>query len=183
MQIPVTQINAAGGAMTQLYDNTASGVIASWDLSGIAGTYASLLIYVNARGDDAGGGPINLWLRFNADSGANYDWQLLQGNGATVTSSNNFANLAIFSGYLPNATATANKPLVSRIEIPNYSGTVFHKETFAQNSAVTGTALSTTWTVQIQGVWRSTAAINQITVLPSIGNFVAGSRLTIYGLL
>ena len=32
------------------------------------------------------------------------------------------------------------------------------------------------------GEWRSTAAINRVTVFPATGNFIAGTRLTIYGM-
>jgi hypothetical protein len=182
MLIPVTQINAAGGAMAQLYDNIASIAIASWDVQGISQAYNHLKLIYTARGD-AVATVIAVNIRFNNDSGAVYDYEITYSSNGTAAGG---VAIAATGGQIPGvaaASATANKVGMGEVLIPNYTGTTFEK----MGAAVGGRTESTAAAGQTQETdsfnWRSTAAINRITIFPTSGNFIAGSRLTIYGLL
>jgi hypothetical protein len=183
VQIPATQINAAGvGAMTQLYDNIASGAIASWDVQGISQAYNHLMLIVLARmdavvSDQAGR------LRFNGDTGANYDSERFVAFGATQSTGESLAATGASFGWFTGSSADANYASYEDLIIPHYTGTVFNKTFVGKNSSPQTTASGLTQAGIHSGLWRNTAAINRITVYPLTGNWIAGSRLTIYGLL
>jgi hypothetical protein len=183
MQIPVTLINAAGGgAMTQLYDNTASGAIASWDVSGISQAYNHLEIIVNARGDTAATNT-GLELRFNNDSAANYDYQHVKGIAALTVAAEFLGLTSAEIGAVSAATATADISGFVKATVSDYASSTFRKQIISQSATQTGVTSGTLSIFNILNAWRSTAAVNRITVFPAAGNFIAGSRLTIYGLL
>lgn len=171
---------SATGAMVQLYDNTAAGAIANWDVTtGLTG-YNHLAISLVGRSDVAAT-TTALQIRFNNDTGSNYDYtqaSFIPTPGGSAAD----AATSIVCGSLLGATAPASTPTVMNLHLPNYAATVFFKE-------VTGTVFSrygaTTSNLAIVfgGNWRSTAAITRVTVFPAAGNFILGSRLSIYGVL
>ena len=172
----------ATSAMMQLYDNVAAGAIASWDVSSISQAYNYLKVLVQGRSDNATV-LTTILLRLNNDSAANYNGNNPTFQNATVVGGETLGATSMPVGAVPGSTATANRPGNSELVIHDYKGTVFHKQ-------VTGSAMHTrddsTTNQEVQllgGLWRSTAAVNRITVTPAAGNFIAGSRLTIYGLL
>lgn len=168
--------------MTQLYDNTASGAIASWDVQSISQAYNHLKLMITARGDTAAANT-TCNIQFNNDSGANYDFEVLDVYATSVAAGESFAATSGQIGYPPAATATADYASDITVDILNYTGTTFNKNANAVGEWQYGTATANRrWAFQTTG-WRSTAAINRITVLCGTGNFIAGSRLTIYGLL
>jgi hypothetical protein len=182
VQIPATQINAAGGAMTQLYDNIASGAIASWDVTGISQAYNHLMILLMGRGDTAATS-VGAQLRFNNDSAAGkYTSQYVYGFGgsaAGVFIGGTFLNLPEFSA----ATSDAGACSAETIHVPSYTQTTFHKSITltVYNPRTYGSGSEIGFSGG--GAWKDTSAINRVTIFPATGNFVTGSRLTIYGLL
>jgi hypothetical protein len=140
------------------------------------------MIVLVAKGDTAAPQVDNL-LRFNGDTGANYDDAATRNaTGTIATLTDQAATSAEFSQIIA-ATSTANYATTVTGWIPNYAATTFFK---------TGTYIAgfeivpATPTYQVWGgcfTWRSTAAINQVNVRPTSGNYIAGSRLTIYGIL
>lgn len=182
MQIPATQINSAPVAMAQLYDNTAGVAIASWDVSNISQSYNHLMMVVNAR-SDTGATDTVVAVRLNNDSSASYDYQ----NGLVFASSFNasetFGATYLRCGSCPAATANASRFSNNNIIIPNYTGTNGFKIVTTDCSFYYGTGTGTMIRSIHGGFWPGAIAITRVTVFPSAGNFVAGSRLTIYGLL
>lgn len=154
-------------------DSTLSGSAASFDITGIPAVYAHLMIVLYARGT-ASAATIAPIVRFNNDSSGVYnDTRGTGQTGISVSASGN---------ALPAATATANLFGGAMIFVPHYAGTSNFKslssdlsafdsggsEAFAANAGAQG------------GVWKSAAAINRITILPSSGSWAAGSRCSIY---
>lgn len=171
------------GAVVQLYDNIAGGSIASWDVSGISGSYSHLKLVLQARGDTAAAFT-DVRIRFNNDSTGTYDHDILQSNGAASTlSGETFAATSGHGGFVAANTATANVAGQTMWEIANYASTTFQKNYSFHSAFKSGTAATNLDVYLGSGHWRSTAAINRITVFPGAGNFVVGSRLSIYGIL
>jgi hypothetical protein len=168
----------AASAMVQLYDNIASGAIASWDVTGISQLYNHLKVVWMGRGDNAA--EQSVLMRFNNDTGANYLWQQDIGSAAVASAANNAAatSIATNSTVVQAVGATAGRAGMAEWLIASYKDTTFNKD-------VTGIAYGpSSQNVSTHGgMWSNTAAINRITILPGAGNFVTGSRLTIYGLL
>lgn len=173
---------AAAGAMVRLYDNVLVGTAASWDVTtGLTG-YNQLKVLLQARGDTAATS-IDVRMRCNNDSGANYGSQYVRGIAAAASAAEAASATSAHVGNIAAASATASHAGVGEIWIPNYGGTTFFK---GWNSNLGWSQAITTSTIAaqaLQGVWANTAAITRLTIFPSAGAFIAGSRLSIYGIL
>lgn len=176
--------SAGGGGMTLIADVTSTAAVASLSPSTtIPGTYKHLLLYMQAASDQPTA-HIACLIRFNGDTGANYDWQILQAdnnNSASATLSQSGAQTGGRIGLAPGSTVgTANGSGVVRIDIPNYATTTFNKLAISNSREIKTTGFAV---VEDTGVhWRSAAAVTAVTLFPSSGNFVTGSRATLYGL-
>lgn len=163
-------------------DTTLGGSAANIDITSISATYAHLLIVAYARSDSASGVAINHLVQFNGDTAANYDWQKLQGSAAAVSAGEVFASTSLAIGLMPTNPAGANLFSVHMAFIPHYAGTTNNKVCLSINSMKFGVTTGSMAVGLNGGFWRSSAAINRITLLPASGSFVAGTRITIYGL-
>lgn len=162
-------------------DTTLGSANANVDITGIPSTYAHLMLCVYARGDTAATFT-NLNLRFNGDTAANYDSQVERGSAATVAVSESFAQTSGQTAFIAAGSATTNLFSAAQIVIPHYAGTTSNK-TFRSTFALKFGTASTNMNVGIfTGFWRSNAAINEITVLPTAGNLAAGTRVTLYAM-
>jgi hypothetical protein len=157
------------------------GSAANVDITSISATYAHLMVVVYARGDTAATNTA-LGVRFNGDTAANYDYQTLSGQGAAVFAGEQFAQTSAIAGFMTANTAGANLFSAHCIFIPHYAGSTNNKLALAVSSTKTGTTAATMFVYLTGGFWRSAAAVNRITLLPAAGNFVAGTRVTIYGM-
>lgn len=170
------------GATTQLFDLTLSGSAVSIDANGIGQTANTLLIMLKLR-DDGAVVLSSANIRFNNDSTAgHYNCETVQGINATATAIAS-TSTAISLANCVGANASADSYGVSALSVPAYRDA--HLKTLTGSVGVFGTT-GTVATYEQQAaaaVWISTAAITRVTVTPGDGtNFVAGSRMTIYGL-
>lgn len=172
----------AGAGFTTVFDSTLGGAATNIDTgaNGIAATYQHLLLVILARTSEAVTSSA-LLLTFNGDTAANYDRQTWRGVN-NVTSAAAVAAATSIGLDLPGSSIAASHFGVCVVFIPAYAQTTAHKaavnlggwaDTAVANSRAFGTA----------GNWRSTAAINQVTITAqSAANLVTGSRLTVFGL-
>jgi hypothetical protein len=140
----------------------------------IPSTYTDLVFVINAKNDTT----TNSEIRFNSDSGSNYSATALYGNGSSAASTRETSTAQASIDW--NAYITTGDFAYSNvINIMNYSNTTTYKTFLARaNSAANGVDL-------IAGLWRSTAAINSLTILTTTGtrNFASGSTFNLYGIL
>lgn len=176
--------DGAGGAafqrngVIQLADSTAgAGGVASFDFSAIDQNYIALLIQATLRSDQPTQQTCNL--RFNNDSAAVYDIETAGGTGGVATNAESLSQTAGTVIIMPTSGDTAGNVAVATIEIPNYTGTAFHKCAFVSGGVHTSTYQVRT----IFNTWRNTAAIVRVTLLPSAGSFLQGSRATLWGVI
>lgn len=162
-------------------DTTLGGSAANIDITSISATYAHLLVVAYTRGD-AAAASTGLRLQFNGDTAANYDSQSLTGNAALTIAGEAFGLTVLGAGSIPANTAGANLFSANVLFIPHYAGAANNKVCLALNSLKVGTTTGLLFSIFQHGFWRSNAAINRITFLPTTGNFVAGTRITIYGM-
>jgi hypothetical protein len=170
-------------SMVKINENILGSGAASVTFSSIPQTYRTLELHVMARSDTAADFA-STRLRFNSDSGTNYD---SQHTGATGSSSSFFEQLSQTVGDIGECSAANNlssQASMMVVKIPFYRQTTFWKEYISnhilsyQNSGGQASRLkSAQWT----GRWRSTAAITSVQILPSAGNFITGSSFTLYG--
>ncbi len=142
---------------------------ASYTFTSISGSYTDLILVITGTTTTNG---INYWLRFNSDTGSNYSYTFLLGNGSTASSgrASNQTNLRVAN----NSSNTNDTPTI--VQIMNYSNSTTNKTTLTRfNDVAYGT-----WAHV--GLWRSTSAITSITI-SSDTNLATGSIYTLYGIL
>lgn len=168
-------------AAGSVFDTTLGGSAASIDITGISATYAHLMISIYARCDTAAVNT-SMYLQFNGDAAANYDWQQLTGNAAVASAAETFTTGGALIGTCPAGTAGANLFGSAEVFIPHYAGSTNNKQLLTVTSSKIGTTTASMQASLFGGSWRSNAAINRVTLIASPGNYVAGSRLTIHAL-
>ena len=141
--------------------------------SSIPQTYTDLVVVFNG-GTESGG--TNVQFKVNNDTGSNYSFTILRGNGTTADSDRE----SNFSGYFrwgARATPTAEFSTVDFAHLMNYANTTTYKTLlFRTNNASNGVDATV-------GLWRSTSAINRIDITIAATNYFRnGSTITIYGI-
>jgi hypothetical protein len=168
-----------GSAVVKLDDqSTASG--ASVTLTVPGGTaYHVLEIHATGRSDQAGA--TSLVLQFNADTGANYDYQYTDDSNVTLSQTVAVAQTTGIFGGLVASGSTAGAIAGSTVTIYNTDSTSQRKNwTFAASRWDTDAAASAHVTLG-QGQWRNTAnAVTTIKVFAGIGNLI-NFRAILYG--
>lgn len=159
---------------TPIASVTLSSAQSSVTFSGIPQTYTDLIVVCNFGTTSVSPSP-SLVFQFNGDTGTNYSMTNLRGNGTTTGSSRQTSatsmNFIYFDGSTIVETVFAN--------IMNYSNTTTFKTVLGRGNSVSNTASGTQASV---GLWRSTSAINSITVLlDTATTFLAGTTFNLYG--
>jgi hypothetical protein len=138
-----------------------------------------LLVIVHGRSATAAIGDTAA-AQFNGDTGANYTWMTLQGNGGAATSGSGSGTVARVA-----FCAAASQPA------GQFSGTGILISRYSSNDAIkqgvsfsTGATSASPWLLgMLNFSWASSAAINRIALSFITGaNFTAGSGLWVYGL-
>ncbi len=171
--------SGAGGAVAFIEEQSPSGT-GTLTFSNL-GAYTHLELRWNARGDEAAISS-TLGMRFNGDTGANYDSERMQAFGSTATATEGLAATSANIGTVTAASGTgAGMSSSGVISILDYLGTVFQKNGIAIAAIHRATSTGNTGQQTLGFAWRNTAAISSITILLSGGNFVAGSKFSLYG--
>jgi hypothetical protein len=181
MFIPTTTLTqGSSGIGALLFDSTLDAPAAAIDTGagGIAGGYNVLEVWIIARTVVVAVSS-SVLVTVNGDTGGNYDEVYTQDLNVTVTGVNSLAQTAwTLVSFGANAQAGAATTL--RLTIPGYDQTTFHKMAEYTAAQVEDTAADARMRVGALR-WRSSAAINQLTVTGNTGNLDAGSRLLVYG--
>ena len=82
--------------------------------------YTDLKIVISGRSNRPTEIRDELLVRFNGDTGNNYNYKTLLGNGSSASSLNGSSASAIFRNDMPASGATANTFSNQEIYIPNY---------------------------------------------------------------
>lgn len=154
---------------TPTYDLIASSVLgsaaATVSFSSISGSYRDLILVVDGTPSTSA----SLYLRFNSDSGSNYNYVLMEGHPTLGARSAATTGTDLSIGFV---TAKFS----SQTSIQDYSVTDKHKSVLSR----TGESDRTTATA---GRWANTSAITTILVGVGSGTFNTGSSFYLYGLV
>ena len=147
--------------------------------SSIPSTYTSLQIRFIGRVTNADTAD-NLFLRFNSDSGSNYAWHYLEGDGGTTTAGGATSQTRILSGRVAAANATSGIVGAGVIDIHNYASTTQNKTV----RTLTGLDRNGSGNVRMDsGLWLSTSAVTSIQLTNgSNTNFTTDSTFALYGI-
>lgn len=168
---------AAGNTYTPIATTTLGSAVASYTFSSIPGTYTDLVLVVN-YGSASTGNNISVQVgNASVDTGTNYSDTCLYGTGASANSNRNTTNTVMRLSVATTAETAISATSIS--QFMNYANTTTNKTMLTRHG--TAVAGSFPGTEAVVNLWRSTAAINIITV-SSTANFVIGSTFTLYGI-
>jgi hypothetical protein len=110
-----------------------------------------------------------LWMRFNGDTGSNYSWTIIYGNGTNAYSGRSTTDAG--AGFI--ATTQGNNV----IHVMNYSNSTTYKTRLSRSNVANSTVES------YVSLWRNTNAVTSITLqLEPSKYFTAGTTATLYGI-
>lgn len=161
--------------MASTYDKIAAYTVpssaANYTFTTISNAYTDLVLIINAS-PVSGGNNFRIQMGDGTiDTGSNYSQTFLSGTGSVANSLRNTSS-ADLKAYINAATTTIGTAIIN---FNNYSNTsTFKTSIFRANGSGETTASV--------GLWRSTAAINQIKITAETNNFATGSTFTLYGI-
>lgn len=157
----------AGSTYTPIATTTLGSAQSSYTFSSISGSYTDLVLIIAGTTTTADGG---YRFQLNGDTGTNYSWTQVGGNGS-ITFSNRGSNDT--SMTLGRGGSTES---VSVIQFQNYSNTTTNKTVLGRGNNAAA------WVMANIGLWRSTSAVNSIRIAHESGNLNTGTTLTLYGI-
>lgn len=132
-------------------------------------TYKHLQIRYTSTGTSTG----NEIIRFNGDTGSNYSWHVMYGNGAGSALAAAGSSTAFT--YLGNINTSA--PNAGIVDLLDYTNTSKYKTM----RALCGTDTNGAGEIGLfSGVWQSTSAITSVTI--SFSNIAQYSSFALYGI-
>lgn len=166
--------------MSLIERQTASTTIAGFTFSSIPATFTDLRILLSVRSNNTG--DTKLWFRFNGStSGYNYGGLVNDGTQIYGTSNGDGTDRFASNGYIiPDVNNDSG--IFSNIDIYvcNYAQSVNKSLTMDGVEERFGNPAYDEFS---RGFWGNTSAINSIYFWPSGGSFIAGSTVSLYGVL
>ena len=159
---------------------TGTGSSGTITFSSIPSTYKHLQIRANLR-CSAAAVNTNMYMQLNSDTGSNYAYHRLTGDGAAVTAAGSATQTSIFVGGVPSATTTANVMATVIIDIHDYASTTKYKT----SRAIFGRNSNNAYTENIileSGLWQSTSAVNSISFVLDNPSFTTATTIALYGI-
>lgn len=175
---------SAGGALNvptpffPIYSEVFQAVTASVTIP-IPSGFKHLMILGNGRTTFASAAE-NIYCRFNADSGANYDHETIYRLNNTSSGNQDLALTAVVVGTFAAGSSDANTSGNLVAFIPNCQSPFFKGATAIGGGYFTAAAGAIVFTDF--GQWESTATIQSVTLLPEAGSFAAKTALSVYGI-
>lgn len=161
---------AAGKTYEPIATTTLTSAQTGVTFSSISGSYTDLVLVANVKVTGQPGR--NATVQFNSDTGSNYSFSAVYGDGSSASSFRvstiSYGRLANFGTGIGNAIA----------QFQNYSNTTTYK-TWLSRSNDGGVGV-----LAFANLWRNTAAISTI-ALSNFGNslnIASGSTFTLYGI-
>lgn len=159
---------------------TVAVAAASITFSSIAGTYTDLRLVINGLGLDTAVGYSTCALRFNGDTGSNYSYTRIYGDGTSATSDNGSNMTSGRVGYITTALTATDMRSLLEVNIFSYAGSTNKTTLSAASNENNVAGINVQRNVML---WRSTSAITSITAIFTGGiNFAAGTTATLYGI-
>jgi hypothetical protein len=182
----IVAASGVGAAIATSFDlletKTVSGTTTAIEFTNVNTTYASdyqhlqLRTLIKTNQSDGSGLYANIYIRLNSDSGANYSYHNMAGNGSTRTSAGNAASTVLLD--FPGAGNSSTHWTPGIIDIIDPFETTKHTTARALATRFESRTLG-----QYSGAWYNTAAVATITVsMAQAASFVSGTKVSLYGL-
>ena len=153
---------------TPIATTTLGADAASYTFSSIPSTYTDLVVICNVTCASAH----TAYAQYNSDTGSNYSSTQLYGTGSGSAASYRVSSQTSALAGISDGTS------VMKGNIMNYANTNTYKTILHRYSDVTSGDVEAG-----VNLWRSTSAINIMTISLGSGTFISGSKFTLYGIL
>lgn len=152
-----------------------SGGAASVDFTSISSTYSHLQIrHINSAGSSSG--TDSLLIRLNSDSGSNYTYHVLYGNGTSALAS---AATSQTSAAVSQASLSSTIFAGGIIDILDYANTNKYKTL----RGLSGVDFNGSGVIALESsVWMNTAAVTSINIRRNGANLNQYSHFALYGI-
>jgi hypothetical protein len=170
----------ASGAFESIATVTAGTTgITQLTFSGISQTYNSLQIRGLYQDNNSATASLRYQIRLNGDTGTNYAYHYLAGDGSTVTATGNssVSSMWVWGGGIGSGATSCFG--VSIVDIHDYTSTTRNKtiRALAGNERNGGNTVALS-----SGLWINTAAVTSITLMAVSVEFSVGSTFALYGI-
>jgi hypothetical protein len=162
--------------MKLIESKTLGADAASIEFTSIPQTFTDLMFVASTRASTAGTSVEPCLVTFNANT-SNYTHQTLNGSGSAATAASGTSRL-VFNAPRTGTTASTFGNVC--VYIPNYAGAT--NKSYSTDSVTEHNAAEAHQTL-IGGLWSDTAAITSAKFEPTANNFIAGSTISLYGIL
>lgn len=152
---------------------TLGSAASSITFNSIGSTYTDLrlvLLNVSASGNNV------VYVRLNSDSGSNYSYTSIYGDGSSATSTRATSQTQwdqVSSG------SNASYPQLWTLDIFSYAGSTYKTALATSSNDRNGSG----YTERTVYLWRNTAAITSLVLTSQVNNFGVGTTATLYGIL
>lgn len=165
---------------------TAAGGESTLSFTSIPQTYKHLQIRIIAKDTNTTqtNGAYGLLITFNNDTGTNYTYHQLNGNGsaASATGSASQNSLQVSYAVTSSGATIASIYGASIVDILDYTSTSKYKTVRSLNGT-DGNIADTSWRINLgSGLWMSTSAITRIDFAKWNTGFAAGTTFALYGI-
>ncbi len=153
----------AGNTYEAIATHTTTGTVSSYTFSSIPSTYTDAILVIADLGGDT-----SYKVNVNGDTGSNYSSTYMYGDGSSAASGRGSSATA--------APTVGRRPGNTIMQFQNYSNTTTYKTFLTRGNASNHMVIATV------SLWRSTSAINSITITPESGSFGSGVTFSLYGI-
>jgi len=157
---------------------TLGSSVSSITFSSVAASWTDLRLVVTGRQIYSSINYGSMKLIFNSDSGSNYSYTRISGNGSAASSSSATSQTYLYGGYFADAPTGNAMTSLFVADIFSYAGSTY--KTILCNSSVDENGSGVT--DSRVGLWQSTSAITSINISGGDGNIDAGTTATLYGI-
>jgi hypothetical protein len=177
-------IASSGGGVASSYESIStvtvgSGGAATVTFSSIPSTYQHLQIRCIAQAAHSGNDYDQFALRFNSDSGNNYSYHLVRGNGANAAAGSGVSGTKTYAVYNSLVSGSSSIFGASVIDLLDYKDTTKNKTI----RSIGGADLNGSGGVAFgSGLWMNTSAITSIVLSNDNGNWNQYSSFALYGI-
>lgn len=183
-QVPFPGGGGGGGgssATSQIAKTVLGSPAATISFTSIPNTFNQLKIYFEGASSVVATTD-TVYVQFNGDTATNYNYEAVLGTATTASAAQAAATTQVHCGAITGSTGPAGESGPLTLEIPFYAGTTFRKHGLCLTGNEASDTVGNFFSVFAWFTWKSTAAINQITLgLTSGANFITGSSAALYG--
>jgi len=147
--------------------------------SNIPQQYTHLQLRVSGRGNTSFSEGLSTYVRLNGDSGNNYSWHRLRGNGASAFSDSGTTTSVAAFGATVGDTGVTNVFGALILDILDYTNTSKNK-IFKGIGGVDRNGSGNA--VMVSALWMSTSAVTSMTIDVDSSTWLQGTQISLYGI-